>query len=433
MYSECASLTDSLHECALPRVVLNSFPPSVARDVVRCVLGPLVELLKFSRGELAPPGSEGVAVSLLRTREEVEWTMEVLGYGLHLPLGEHELITSCIDVYEDWLSSISSPSPSVPAPITENPGHYTRIIFSHFYQLFITQGNSAELSRTPSFSLSVSPDSQFSVCQRILTITQSILMKPSNRLSEETCEAISKHLLTVADALLSPPNDPYFPTLANRLSDQLIHVLFEAWLRSCTTSFPLPHLWKTLRELCVRWRHHRCLAEQWSKLTYSLTLRVVQHLYSTSYLEHLRGHLQEDPEYSEILQSIPPASLVQAWFRMLHTLGNPVEISYLSSFSSLPAFQRTVAESGESLNSTAQDLPHIFHEAMRGLARLVYLFLGQEQQREEPHPPSEGSGHPTPLPVRPSPLGLRRKNSRERSNASSTSGKLLSGQQPLVS
>ena len=422
MYSECASLTDDIQKRALPRMVLRSYPPAVGRDVVRSVLCPLEDLLK-TRGE----SSEGGIVpgSPLQTREEVEWTMEVVGYGLFLPLSDHSLITSCIDVYEDWLTALSVPSPSVPAPILADPGHYTQTIFSHLYQLFLPRGTPSQLPMPPS----AGEDVHFDLCHRVLNITQSVLMKPCCKLSEATWEAISKHLLTVADALLSPPLPPSSSSLASRLSNQLIHVLFEAWLRACTAFFPAPHLWKSLRELCLRWRHHRCLASQWSKLMYSLTLQVVVHLYSPRYLAHLHSHLQEDAEFSEILQSVPPDSLVQCWYRMLHTLGNPVQLAYLTTFTSLPAFQKTVSDPMDHL---VPDLPLIFQEAMSGLARLVYLFLGQEQQREEPHPPSEGSVPPTPPLVRPSSQGLQRKNSREnRSTASSSSSsKLLSS--PLV-
>ena len=107
MYSECASLTDTIQECVLPKIVLSSFPESVGRDVVRSVLPPL-----------AGRGSEEEDSGRLQTREEVEWTMQVLGYGLQLPLSEHELVNSCVAVYEEWLSAFSSsPSPSVPARV----------------------------------------------------------------------------------------------------------------------------------------------------------------------------------------------------------------------------------------------------------------------------------------------------------------------------
>ena len=93
---------------------------------------------------------------------------------------------------------LPSPPPhhTVPAPIVDDPGHYTRIIFNHFYQLFMPRENSSEPSIPPSASPT---DPQFELCQRVLQITHSILMEPCETLSEATWEAISKQLLTVAD------------------------------------------------------------------------------------------------------------------------------------------------------------------------------------------------------------------------------------------
>lgn len=416
MYSECASLTDRIQEREFPNIVLHSYPSSVGRDVVRSLLTPLGDLLK-SRGEL----SEGDVLpsSPLQTREQVEWTMEVVGYGLCLPLADKQLITGCIDVYEDWLSALSIPNHSVPAPVIADPGYYARIIFNHFYQLFMPRENSSD-PPVPLSSSSKDPQhTQFELCERVLQITHLILMDHSDKLSESTWEAISKHLLTVADVLLSPPLDPYCSNLASMLSSQLIHVLFEAWLRACTSFFPAPHLWKSLRELCLHWRHHHCLAEQWSKLTYSLTFKVVCHLFSPRYLDHLQQEMEEDPDFSLILQSVPSSSLVQCWFRMLHTLGNPVDLAYITTFSSLPAFQKVATESGDQFSALTPDLPLIFYEAMKGVARLVYLFLGQEpQKRVELLPSVDNSSPATPILPRPSPLALNRRNSHDKATGS---------------
>lgn len=413
MYSECASLTDRIQEREFPSVVLHSYPSPVGRDVVRSILTPLRELLK-PRGEPSEGDVFPLPSSPLKTREQVEWTMEVIGYGLCLPLVDKLLISGCVDVYKDWLSALSTPHHTVPAPIVDDPGHYTRIIFNHFYQLFMPRENSSEPSIPPSASPT---DPQFELCQRVLQITHSILMEPCETLSEATWEAISKQLLTVADVLLSPPLDPYCSNLASMLSCQLIHVLFEAWLRACTAFFPAPHLWKSLRELCLHWRHHHCLAEEWSRLMYSLTFKVVCHLFSPRYLDHLQVQLEEDSDYSLILQSVPSASLVQCWFRMLHTIGNPVELSYITTFSSLPAFQKVASESGDQFAALPHDLPLIFHEAMKGVARMVYLFLGQEPQKKEESQPSVDTSSPaTPILPRPSPMN--RRNSHEKTTGS---------------
>ena len=404
MYYECSSLTESIQERSQPKIVLNSYPPAVGREVVRSILPPL-------KGAGSVEGEEG---SRLQTREEVEWTMEVLGHGLQLPLTDHNLVSSCIAVYEDWLSSFSSaPSPTVPAPVLADPNHYCLVILTHLYQLFTPREGDQGL------------ELQLQLCQRVLTLTKSLVMTSGENLTEKTCEAVCRHLLSVADLLLSPPLDPFSPssTLAARLSVQLTHVLFAAWLRACTAFFPGPHMWKSLRELCLRWRHHLCLATEWSSLMYSLTLRVVRHLYSPSYLAHLHDHLQEDSEFADLLRPIPADSLVQSWFRLLHTLGNPIDLASLASFSSLPLFQKMTTESSDHLSVSALNLPHIFYEALLGVARLVYLFLGLEPQQDTLRPPSEGSASLPLLPARPSPQGLRRKGSyRDKSSVSGSIG-----------
>lgn len=414
MYSEWVSLTDTIQKRTPPDNVLHVFPPSVGRDVVLSVVRPLVDVLQ-SRGEAA---NAVESVSSLYTREQVEWTMQVVGHGLSLPLSCHHLITACIDVYEDWLSALFTPRHSVPAPVVKDPGSYAIIIFNHFCQLFVPRSRSVD----PQTAAAVDPHhTHFNLCRRALQITHSILVRPCPKLSQETWQAISRHLLTVADTLLSPPVEIARFSLGSMLSDLLVHVLFEAWLRACVMFFPPPGLWKSLRELCHHWRHHPSLAEQWGKLMSSLTLPLLRHLYSPGYLAHLRNLPEEDVDYAQILQGVQPSALVQCWYRMLHTLGNPVEVSYPAVFAALPAFQKAASEAVDRPVACLAELPQIFHEVMRNVARLVYLFLGQDPLRDEVYPPSESSAPSTPVPHRPSPLGLRRKDSRENREGRTTS------------
>ena len=45
-------------------------------------------------------------VSPITKQQEVDWLMEVLCYGLSLPLTEHETVRACVDVYCEWLSAL---------------------------------------------------------------------------------------------------------------------------------------------------------------------------------------------------------------------------------------------------------------------------------------------------------------------------------------
>lgn len=64
--------------------------------------------------------------------------MEVICFGLSLPLIEHESIKDCVNVYCEWLTALSpTPKICVPKPILDDPNLYCQKIISHFYYLFI--------------------------------------------------------------------------------------------------------------------------------------------------------------------------------------------------------------------------------------------------------------------------------------------------------
>ena len=387
MYSEWVSLTDCA-PTAENLNVLQTFPVSVGREVVQSVLRPLAEL-----------GNSRLEVnSSLTTAEQIQWTMQVVGYGLTLPLSHQALIEKCIDVYDDWLSALYSPRKSVPRPVQQDPDHYAQIIFKQFYQLFVPRKKLTE---------GVFIENHIFLCKRVLQSTHSIVMRPDARLSRDTWTALFTSLLKSGDVILSPPHSP--GCLGGLLCESLIHVLFEAWLKSCVDCFPPPNLWKSLREACSSWRHHRSVIERWNKLMYSLTYHVISHLYSPKYLSnHSAGLPEEDVNFRRIVTELPKDALVQCWFRMLHTLDNPVEIAYPNWIANQPAFQKVISTQAD--HSCLSELSQIFLEAMRGVAALVYLFLrcglpGEEKQL------SEGSYPSTPTPAHPSPH-VRQKDSR---------------------
>lgn len=410
MYAEWLSLTEEIRKESSPTNVLKTFPPSVGKEVVQSVLKPLADQLN----QKTNPSSS------LTTPEQVKWTMEVIGYGLTLPLSEQTLIASCIDVYDGWLSALSSPKKMVPTPIVDNPDHYAQVIFEQFCELFTPrQGTHPSTHQT---SIHVHTAATHAVlCNRTLQITHEVICRKGIKFTRETWTALLKYLLKVADMLLSPPSNSN--SLGSTLCNLLIQVLIEAWLRSCVNCFPVPTLWKSLRELASSWRHHHSVVEQWNKVMYSLTLRVVTHLYSPKYLEPIASSLpREDKDFKAVLDELPHDALVQCWFRMLHTLGNPVDLSYPSKIASLPAFQQAIAEAEfDSLRSKhpttspvdecLNELPHIFHEAMKGVSTLVYLFLSQELSYEEGTDNRElGSVTPVVSGLRASPLLRRSKD-----------------------
>lgn len=379
MYSDWESLVEDIQTEAPASNVLKSFPSTVGKDVVQSILKPLWDVTASQ--------STTAATLSLSTHEQVHWTMQVISHGFTLPLSENALIASCIDVYDVWLTALHTPKSGVPGPIVEDPDHYAQIIFEQFSQLF----TSRQLDGVSSSSVFVSTTAHNHaiLCNRVIQIVHQTVRHANRKFSRETWQTLFKFLLSVIDILLSPPPDTN--SLGTTLCSSLIHVLFEVWLCACITCFPSPSLWKTLRELCCNWLHYNNVVKQWNKVIYSLTLRVVKHLYSAEYLFGVQSSLpREDRDFKIILDEMPSAVLVQCWYRMLHTIGNPAEVSYPSRMLNLPAFQKAVSELKTNtqkskhqlqlhpVETCLKNLPEIFKEAMVGVSTLVYLFLAHK-------------------------------------------------------
>ena len=150
------------------------------------------------------------------------------------------------------------------------------------------------------------------------------------------------------------------------------------------------------------------------------------HLTRCRYLSDVSATLpSEEKDFKVFLEEMPKDCLVQSWFRLLHTLGNPVDLLYPDRLTSSPVFQKVMADfERESrkhrhpppspIQGCLNTLPSIFHEAMKGVAALVYLFLAQELPEEEQMTLSARSGSvssnvPAPGGIRHSPLLLKRK------------------------
>lgn len=361
--------------------VLNAYPFHAGKDVVSLILKSLTET----------PRAKDLPVSLT-THEQVKWTMDVISYGLALPLSEHKLMHLCIDVYESWLSTVHEAKKSVPRALKETPDEYVQTIFKQLSQVFTPRPET-----TPSLNASLSSstvqlllDNQALLCKRVLSIFHQAVTDSRTKISRETWDCLLLCLLRINDITLAPPIEPN--SIAVNLKALPVHVLFEAWLRACTQCFPRPQLWKSLHELCSQWRHHGVLANQWTRLVYTLTYNVIANLYTQDFLSDVHpSSLVLDTNFEKIVREMPYDVLVQCWYRILHTLGNPVELSYPQIIASLPAFQKHASEgeghhqthhrSKQHLSSTQPSLtalPRIYHELMRGVAKLVYLFLGQD-------------------------------------------------------
>lgn len=159
MYSEWASLSSIIAEnsCGQSKSVLDKFSTG-GRDVAVAVVKQISSNLGISQP--AEP-------SALTTDREVNWCMDVICYGLSLPLPEgrfcdssdkplhqpfsssadHETIKDCVNVYCEWLTALHPvPKISVPAPICADPNLYARKIINHLHNLFVPRPGEGEIS-----------------------------------------------------------------------------------------------------------------------------------------------------------------------------------------------------------------------------------------------------------------------------------------------
>ncbi|XP_066558893.1 ral GTPase-activating protein subunit beta isoform X5 [Amia ocellicauda] len=359
MYSEWRSLHLVVQSDQGHLSVLHSYPNAVGRDVANAVVRPLGVVLNT-------PSSAG-SERILKTDKEVKWTMEVLCYGLTLPL-DGDTVKLCVDVYTDWIMALVAPRDSIPLPIIKEPNLYVQTILKHLHNLF--------LPRPEHYS-----PNHFRLCQQVLSAVQK-LARESASMVRETWEVLLLFLLRINDTLLAPPT--VGGGIAEKLAEKLISVLFEVWFLACTRCFPTPPYWKTAREMLANWRHHPPVVEQWSKVICALTSRLLRFTYGPSF-----PPFKVPEEDSNLIPAeMDNDCVAQTWFRFLHMLSNPVDLSNPAIVSSTPKFQEQLLNVSGVPQEVVQhpclkQLPQIFFRAMRGISCLVDAFLGVAVSRRE--------------------------------------------------
>ncbi|XP_036328029.1 ral GTPase-activating protein subunit beta isoform X4 [Rhagoletis pomonella] len=358
MYSEWVSLSSqiSADSCAAQSCsVLNKFPASAGREVTVSVVRQLASNLGITQN--AEP-------SHLVRDEEVNWCMDVICFGLSLPLQEHETIKDCVNVYCEWLTALHpQPRISVPKPICEDANMYCRKIVSHFHNLFVPrQGESADTINR-----------QAVLCHRVLRTLQQTA-QISQTMDRRTWEALLLFLLAINEVLLAPPTVK--DDVGDQLCERVLSVLFEVWLLACVRCFPSPSLWKTLHESCAMWRHRIALIDQWNRVNLALTARLLEFTYGPAFPE-----LKISEEDAQLIPAdMSNDCVAQTWYRFLRTIGNPTALCsphIISKSSHFMQWALTHDKGAETYQHPClQALPQIFLKAIKGISSQVDAFLG---------------------------------------------------------
>ncbi|XP_020802563.1 ral GTPase-activating protein subunit beta isoform X7 [Drosophila serrata] len=367
MYSEWASLSAQItaNSCGAQCFsVLNKFPASAGREVVVSVVKQLGTNLGITQN--AEP-------SHLVKDEEVKWCMDVICFGLSLPLQEHETIKDCVNVYCEWLTALHpQPRISVPKPICEDANLYARQIINHFHNLFVPrQGEILPFL----YQTTLGADTikrQAVLCHRVLRTLQQTA-QISHLMDRQTWDTLLLFLLAINEILLAPPTVK--DDVGDQLCERVLSVLFEVWLLACVRSFPSPSMWKTLQESCAMWRHRVALVDQWNRVNLALTARLLEFSYGPAFPQ--LKNAEEDGQLIPVGMSND--CVAQTWYRFLRMIGNPTAlcsphiISKSSHFVQWALTHEKGAETHQ--HPCLQQLPQIFLNAMKGISSQVDAFL----------------------------------------------------------
>ncbi|KAL7044929.1 hypothetical protein ACKWTF_002104 [Chironomus riparius] len=355
MYTEWTSLTNQITSNvngSQSQSTLNKFSPLISRDVTFALVKQLAGTLGIS-GPAEP--------SKLSSDQDVSFCMDVICFGLSLPLTDHEIIKDCVNLYCEWLSVTTSPKIAVPKPILDDPNIYTRKIIGHLHNLFVPRhGEGTDVINR-----------QAVLCHRVLRTIQNIAQH-SSILTRETWESILLFLLAINQLLLSHPTCD----VGDQLCERVLSVLFEVWIISCFKCFPSPSLWKTFQESCSNWRHRMALVEQWNRVNLALTSRLLEFMYGPSFPE-----LKIPDEDNQLIPlEMTNDCVAQVWYRFVRIMGSPTALCCPQVISHTPAFMQHVLLREDSIEPHQHPclllLPQIFLKAMKGISSQVDAFLG---------------------------------------------------------
>lgn len=155
--------------------------------------------------------SDPETVNYLRTDRDVQWVMEVICYGLSLPINtteQHEALRDCVHIYCEWMFALA-PQESVvkviPGPVLSDPNAYFRRIIQHLYNVFLPRTNSSQIHSPNAPSDLNSADiisRQAMLCHRVLRRIACITQDETNLMDRETWDLLLLFLLAINNSLL---------------------------------------------------------------------------------------------------------------------------------------------------------------------------------------------------------------------------------------
>lgn len=160
-----------------------------------------------------PPSSDIETINYLKTDRDVQWVMEVICFGLSLPINtteQHEAIRDCVHIYCEWMYALiphESAIKIIPSPIMNDPNHYYRRIIQHLYNVFIprtnTNGtNSGHSSASADLNSNDIISRQALLCHRVLRTIGCITQDENNIMDRETWDLLLLFLLSINNSLL---------------------------------------------------------------------------------------------------------------------------------------------------------------------------------------------------------------------------------------
>jgi hypothetical protein len=307
------------------REVLTCFPFSVQRSIITSVVTSIHDQRE----------------SIILTKKQLLWNLEIIGQGLLLQLEDINIITKCIEVLESWTVGLWLSAPTIPSPLLENPSFFIIIIFDQITKVFIPRVF-GELSKYHYLIIQ-----HCALCAKAVTLIQENTRRINSRISYKTWKKMLIIMMSITDLFFSQANslaDTVYDKMRKEtlkfmskyLNNLVLRALFEMWVASCSHCFPDPTLWKTLFFHAQFWRHESAFVPQWSFLSISLTHRLLSILYGKATgapnlvldgpTDSSLIELQVKALEPFIIEDFNIQCFVHCWFRMLMLIGNPCEL-----------------------------------------------------------------------------------------------------------